>query len=204
MHYIDLLFESNYYRKLVQRILPTLFKIAEMKHRSGGKLNMSVGVERERALIALFIICYGRDNVDHSLPPTQKNYDMLIKKNKISIKTSIKLLSFKLIWTADQKKIQEFIANYTPSSDIIFTHIKWGGTGGLYFFPKQVQKSVYSTSKKYLNPPKSATNSRGISIWSSAVKNLINHKDTKSIPIKWLAKDIDFDPIDEWISLWKR
>jgi hypothetical protein len=51
--------------------------------------------------------------------------------------------------------------------------------------------------------PKQGTNPRGVEITNHAISELIKHKNTKSIQIKWIrSENENYTPYDRWIELW--
>lgn len=205
---IEQLFNDRFIVNKIQSKLPKLFQLAEVESMRGGKIGMEVGTIRERIIIALLIYHYGRDNVKSEISTTKSEVDVELFKTPISIKTkSGKGLSgVKLIWTVDADKSNEFLESYTPSCELIFTHIIWNGLGCLYFIPQEVQLSVLNAIGRadYIKIPKVGTNPRGVEITSEALGKLTQHKGTYTLPIQWIKEKIDYDIYERWEKLWEQ
>ena len=195
--------------ELVQRIrerLPRFFHIAELESSRAGKIGMEVGSLREKILIAMLIYKFGEENVESGIRITEPEVDVKVLDNSISIKT-ITGKSFggvKIIWTVDRDKAIEFLETYHPVCDILFTQIIWGGTGGLFGIPLQVQIDTFNKMGRegYIKLPKPGTNPRGIELSKEAMQEMINDNRTNVIDIAWEKVDIDFNPYQKWVDYW--
>jgi len=56
----------------------------------------------------------------------------------------------------------------------------------------------------YIKLPKAGTNPRGVELTKEALYQLINNRNTFSIPIVWKKETIDFKPYQRWIELWEQ
>ena len=200
------LFNNETYVANIKKGLPALFHVANEESTRGGKVGMEVGSLRERILIALLYVFYGKDRVNDNLSITDSEADVLLDKKKISVKTSTNFYKFKLKWTANRSAASEFVENYKPTCDLLYGFIKWNDLGGLYFISKEIQHEVFTSlgRKKYLSVPNDGTNNRGIEIDSSACKRLLEHNATMSIPIKWNVPRFDYNPVERWVNEWKK
>jgi hypothetical protein len=201
------IFEDSKIIAKIQTKLPKLFQLAELDNSRDGKLGMEIGSARERILIALLIHQFGSKNIVTKIPITQNETDVIAFNKQVSIKTVTgkKIIGVKLIWTVDAQKSLEFINNYKPECDILFAHINWNNDGGMYFISKETQTEILTKFGKefYFKLPKQGTNPRGVEITNSAIDELIKHKNTKSIQIKWIrSENENYTPYDRWIELW--
>ncbi|GAA7185804.1 hypothetical protein HpCS39_14900 [Helicobacter pylori] len=190
----------------IQEKLPYLFQLVESENSRDGKLGMEIDSARERVIIALMLYYFGKENVQTDLTITQKEIDAIVLNKPYSIKTAQTLNGIKLIWTTDALKIQEFIENYKPNTDILFVHVCWGKEGGFYYIPSAIQQGVLTTKSKefYFKLPKSGTNSRGAEISKLALLECIAHKDTLRIPIFWeRTNNLKHSPYDKYLELWQ-
>ena len=160
------LFSDDEIVKKVQTKLPKLFQIAELESQRAGKVGMEVGSIRERIIVSLLIYKFGEENVETELPITEPEVDVKLFKHPISIKTKSgsSYSGVKLIWTVDAQNAMEFQNKYSPSCDMIYVQINWSNTGGLFYFPKQVQEEIFNSLGKeaYIKLPPKGTNPRGV------------------------------------------
>ncbi len=201
------IFEDKELIKKIKGKLPYLFQIAELESSRDGKIGMEVGSLREKIIIALLIYKFGEENVKTDIPITKHAVDVEVFGFPLSIKTlsSKTLTGFKLIWTVDTEKANEFMNRYIPECDILFVRINWGGIGEFYYFPIEAQKIVLNKVgiKKYIKLPKAGTNPRGVEITKYALNELAKNRLTKSIQIVWNKRKIDYNPYERWIDYWK-
>jgi len=196
-------------KKLIEKIrvrLPYLFQLAELESSRAGKVGMEVGSLRERILIALLVYKFGEQNVDTNIPITEREIDVKLFGQPISIKTVTALGGVKIIWTVDAKKAREFREKYFPKIDVLLVQIKWNGKGGFFFIPFEVQQEVFTEMgrDKYIKLPKAGTNPRGVEYSKEALLKLLNHPNTKSFEIFWKRSQIDYKPYERWIDYWKK
>jgi len=196
--------------ELVNRIknkLPYLFQLAELESSRAGKIGMEVGSLREKIIIALLIYKFGGTNVETEIPITEPEIDVKLFGKPISIKTITGkgFSGVKLIWTVDAQKAREFRENYYPKCDIILVQINWGGEGGFYYIPVEIQKEIFDGigREKYIKLPKPGTNPRGVEISKEALTTLVNHKLTKVIKINWIKTKVDYNPYKRWVDYWR-
>ena len=205
---INDLFQDEQIVKKIQSRLPELFQLAELESSRAGKIGMEVGSMREKILIALLIYKFGRAEVRTDLPIHEPETDVIVSDNPISIKTMTgkHIGGVKVIWTVDREQALTFSQNYSPSCDMLFVHINWGGTGGMYLFTQELQASLMEQigRENYIKLPKPGTNPRGVEISRTAMRMLSAHPKTMKIPIRWERKTIPFDPYQRWLELWEQ
>jgi hypothetical protein len=201
------IFEDKKLIEKIQRRLPYLFQLAELESSRAGKIGMEVGSVRERIIVALLIYKFGEANVETEIPITEPEVDAKLLGEPLSIKT-ITGKSFsgvKLIWTVDAQKAKEFGEVYNPHCDILLIQINWNGTGGFYYIPLTVQKSVFEKMGRetYIRLPKPGTNPRGVEIKKEALISLLEDKESKKISINWYRIKIEFNSFKRWVELWR-
>jgi len=205
---ISEIFRDNDIVLRIQKKLPELFQIAEIETSRANKIGMQVGSVRENIIVALLVFKFGEGNVRTEIPITKAEVDVELFGNPVSIKTITgkNPTGVKLNWTVDAAKSAFFLENYVPSCDMIFVHINWKNGGGFYFFTKEAQIEILNWLGKsnYIKLPKAGTNPRGAEISAMALKELILHKDTLTIPINWKKEIMDFKPYQRWIELWQQ
>ena len=167
---------------------------------------MQVGSVRENIIVSLLIYKFGESNVQTDIPITEPEVDVKLFEQPISIKTITGkgLSGVKLVWTVDAQNAKQFQENYYPSSDVLFVQIVWGGKGGLYFIPVEIQRSLLEKigSEKYIKLPKPGTNPRGAEITKEALLSLIQNKEIRVIEIDWQKLEIDYNPYKRWVDYW--
>jgi len=200
------IFDDKEMVKKIQDKLPKLFHIAELESSRAGKIGMEVGSVREKIIVALYK--FGEINVKTEIPITESEVDVEVFNNPISIKTITgkNPSGVKLIWTVDAEKSKEFSEKYLPSCDMIFVQINWANGGGFYYIPKETQFEVIENigRESYIKLPKPGTNPRGVEMSCKAIQELLQHKNTLSIPINWKKEIVDFKPFKRWIELWEQ
>lgn len=200
------LFNNPEIIKKIQKKLPKLFQIAELESQRAGKVGMEVGSVREKIIVSLLIYKFGEVNVETEIPITEPEVDVKLFGKPISIKTKSRsgYSGVKLIWTVDAQNSIEFQNNYIPSCDMIFVHVNWGKTSGLFYFTKEIQLEVFNLlgRENYIKLPSKGTNPRGNEITSDALQRLILHKDAYKIDIVWKKEEIVFNAFKRWIDLW--
>ncbi|MFH1005031.1 MAG: ThaI family type II restriction endonuclease [Bacteroidota bacterium] len=146
--------------------------------------------------------------VKTEIPITEAEVDVEVHNNPISIKTITgkNPSGVKLIWTVDAEKSKEFSQKYVPSCDMIFVQINWNNGGGFYYIPKETQLEVLKNigRETYIKLPNAGTNPRGVEMSGKAIHELLQHKNTLSIPINWKKEIINFNPFIRWIELWEQ
>lgn len=199
------LFEDQKLIEKIKRQLPYLFQLAELESSRAGKIGMEVGSVREKILIALLIYKFGGENVETKIAITEPEVDVKLFGQPISIKTITGLGGVKIIWTVDAQKAREFMETYAPKCDILLALIRWGGSGGLYYIPLEVQQKVFKVMgrDRYIRLPKPGTNPRGVEYEKEALMNLLRSPQTKKIEIEWRKSKIPFDPYKRWVDYWK-
>lgn len=198
------LFSDDKLVSKIKRRLPHLFQLAELESSRAGKIGMEVGSLRERILVALLIHKFGSENVETDFPITEPEVDAKVFGFPVSIKTITRLGGVKLIWTVDSQKAREFRESYIPKCEILLANIEWGGMGGLFYIPLNVQKGAFNELGRegYIRLPVPGTNPRGVELSKGALLRLVNSRDTKSIEIRWNRTKIDFDPYRRWLDYW--
>lgn len=196
-------------RALVAKIrerLPYLFQLAELEASRGGKVGMEVGSIREQIVVALLIYKFGRHNVEVT-PITTHEADILLCGQPVSIKTAKGTAHVKAIWTVDKQKVEEFVENYLPRSEMLLVQVNWGARGKFAYIPLQAQLEVFREMgrQRYLRPPKPNTNPRGVEISGEALRRLLCHSQTRCIDIDWRkSEEISYDPYTRWIGYWEK
>lgn len=202
------LFHDELLVSKIQIKLPELFNLAELESSRAGKVGMEVGSAREKILIALLIYKFGKENVEANIPITEPEVDVKVMGNPISIKTMTgkKLGSVKLIWTVDAEQALIFSQGYLPCYDMLLAQVSWGGSGGLFYFPCDIQREALQRigRERYIKLPKVGTNPRGVEISAEALNIIATHPHSLKIPIKWDREAIEYNPYDRWLELWKR
>jgi hypothetical protein len=206
-NYIIEVFEDEELKARIQRKLPYLFNIAELESSRAGKIGMQVGSLRENVIIALLIYKFGEQNVETEIPITQPEVDVRLYGQPVSIKTITGkgFSGVKLIWTVDAQKAKQFRQNYYPRCDTLFVQVNWGGKGGLYYLPLEVQKKVFNAIGRaaYIKLPKPGTNPRGAEITKEALEAVVTDKESKAIEIYWQRTKIDYNPYQRWVDHWR-
>lgn len=200
------LFSDDEIVKKVQIKLPKLFQIAELESQRAGKVGMEVGSIRERIIVSLLIYKFGEENVETELPITEPEVDVRLFGNPISIKTKSgsNYSGVKLIWTVDAQNALEFQNTYSPSCDMIYVQINWGNTGGLFYFPLNVQLEIFNSlgRENYIKLPSLGTNPRGVELSAKALQKLLEHNGIYKIKIYWKKEEIKFNAFKRWVDLW--
>jgi hypothetical protein len=197
--------------KLIDRVknkLPELFQIAEEESSRAGKIGMEVGSVREKIIIALFIYKFGLENVDANIPITEKEVDVKVFNEPVSIKTITgKTFSgIKMIWTVDPISARTFFSNYKPVCHMILVQINWDDVGAFYFIPKDAQIRCFNAigRNRYIKLPKEGTNPRGVEITKDAIILMLNDKYTKTISVNWKRSLTNFNLYERWVELWQK
>lgn len=206
---IETLFTDTDLIAKIKRRLPHLFHYAERDSSRAGKVGMEVGSLRERILVSLLILKFGRENVETELPITSHDVDVLVAGDRVSIKSittqTDRVGPVKAIWTVDAKQAREFGNTFRPTSDYLIAHIVWGGQGGLYYIPVASQTDVFKELGKdlYLKLPKAGTNPRGVEISTLAMRSLVIKPGVRKIGINWQRPADDYDSYARWIEFWR-
>jgi hypothetical protein len=206
--FLDEIYEDKAIVDKIRRRLPILFKIAELECSRAGKTGMQVGSMRESIIIALLIYKFGANKVKE-FPITEPEKDIELVGKPISIKTITGKTfgNIKASWTVDQQKSREFTAGYIPASDMLLVQINWGGEGGMYYIPVEVQTQLLEEIgiENFINLPKADTNPRGNNFNAKTVLKLVNDKNTKVIKIAWPKIENKFDSsavYKRWVDYW--
>jgi hypothetical protein len=202
------IFEDKFLIQRIQTRLPSLFQLAEEESARAGKIGMEVGSVREKIVIALLIYKFGINNVDSHIPITEKEVDVRLFNQPISIKTITgkSLSGIKMIWTVDAVSAREFLLNYKPLCDIILVQINWNDIGYVYYIPLEAQVKCFKLLGKegYIKLPKEGTNPRGVELNKNAVICLINDEFTRKMEIFWKKSSIKYNVYQRWIELWEK
>jgi hypothetical protein len=191
----------------IQRKLPFLFELAEAESQRAGRVGMEVGSKREQILVALLMYKFGEGNVQVDMPITAPEVDALVFGEALSVKTVTGSGSVKVVWTVDWQKVQEFKDRYQPTSDMMLAQINWGGDGGLFLIPKELQSAVFNQLGRdsYLSLPKQGTNPRGVEISRHALRTMLGKDQVWRIPIRWERSPQSIpNPYQRWLDHWKR
>jgi hypothetical protein len=202
------IFEDERLVEKIKERLPYLFHLAELESSRAGKIGMEVGSLREKIIVALLLYKFGESNVVIEIPITEREVDVKLFGEPISIKT-LTGKSFggvKLIWTVDAQRAKEFRESYYPHFDILLIQINWNHMGGFYYIPLEAQKKIFGRlgREKYIKLPKPGTNPRGVEISKEALSSLVEYKMTKIIKIFWQRTEVDYDPYKRWIDYWRK
>lgn len=185
--------------------LPYLFQIAELESQRSGTTGMEVGTLRERVIIALLTRYFGRENISIGRI-TEAETDVSVFGIPISIKTKTGtgFAGVKASWTVDPVMAQRFVDAYQPLCAIIFIRLNWGGTGGFYFIPLEVQQAVLGEygGARYFKLPPPSTNPRGIEFSRDALAAMTSHPDCITFPIQWTRSNLEYDIYQRWIDAW--
>jgi hypothetical protein len=202
------IFEDKYLIQRIQNRLPSLFQLAEEESSRAGKIGMQVGSLRENIIIALLIYKFGPENIDTNIPITEKEVDVKLYGEPISIKTITgkSLTGIKMIWTVDPISANEFMQHYKPECDMILVQVNWHTIGSFYYIPLDSQIRCFNTLGRttYIKLPKQGTNPRGVELSKDAIISLINDEFTKKIEIHWKKSPIKYDAYRRWIDLWQK
>lgn len=199
-------------RELVEKItrrLPHLFHYAERDSSRAGRVGMEVGSLRERILVSLLILKFGRENVQTELPITLHDVDVELFGAPISVKTlttpTRRIGPVKAIWTVDPDQARDFVETFSPTSDYLMAHLVWGDEGALYYVPLKVQEEVFDRlgRSQYFRLPKPGTNPRGVEISQQAMIELVSDPRTLRIPIRWDRPTAPYDQYERWIEYWR-
>ncbi|MGI9256287.1 MAG: ThaI family type II restriction endonuclease, partial [Salinispira sp.] len=52
-----------------------------------------------------------------------------------------------LVWTVDWNRVDTFVKNYMPSSDLLYVNIIWDNDGGFFLIPQEVQQATWQRDK---------------------------------------------------------
>jgi len=200
------LFDDEKLVDKIRRRLPYLFQLAELESSRAGKVGMEVGSLREKILVALLIHKFGLQNVETEFPITEPEIDAKLFGFPVSVKTITRFGGVKLIWTVDSQKAREFRETYTPKCEILLVNIEWGGIGGLFYIPLQVQERIFEElgRERCIKLPVPGTNPRGVELSKEALLRLVKDKETRSIEIEWQRTKIDFNPYQRWLDYWEK
>ena len=200
------LFNDKEFVEKIQNLLPQLFEIAEIESSRAGKTGMEVGNLRERILVSMFIHKFGTENVKTEIPTTEPEVDVIVFDEELSIKTITNkyFTGVKLSWTVDYQKAVEFIESYEPLCSLFLVQINWEFEGGLFYGPVNIQNNVLEKLGKenYFKLPKQGTNPRGVEITKEALEMLIKDKSSKTIPIFWEKRNLNYNPYKRWLDYW--
>ena len=203
----DIFMDSKIIEKIKKK-LPYLFTIAEAEASRGGRLGMGIGSVRERVIISLLRYYFGKENISDKIAITEKEIDVKVCKQKISIKTKTgnQLSGIKAVWTVDWNQVDSFVKSFSPSVGMLLIQIVWNEEkGGLFFIPKNVQDDVFNNLGRddYFKKPQRKTNPRGVEYSKTAIKNMLHHKDTRKIKINWIRDNTNIDIYKKWDEYWE-
>jgi hypothetical protein len=198
------IFRDEKLKERIRRKLPYLFHIAELDSSRAGKVGMQVGSLRESIIVSLLVYRFGESNVQSEIPITEREIDVLVFDNPISIKTITGKGGVKVIWTVDPIKAREFLDRYEPRFDTLLTLINWNSVGGFYYVPVEVQNRAFEMlgREKYLKLPKPGTNPRGVEISRNGLDTILEDKDTLCLEIGWERPNIKYSPYKRWLDYW--
>lgn len=86
---------------------------------------------------------------------------------------------------------------------MIYVQINWGNSGGLFYFPLNVQLEVFDAlgRENYIKLPSLGTNPQGVEMSAKAMQKLLSSSVHK-IEIDWKKEEIKFNAFKRWIDLW--
>lgn len=200
--YLIQLFEStSRLRPLVER-LPRAFEVVKNEVPSG---NPAVGILREHVLTAFFIEEFGAKNVQIPNDGIRRGYDLTLHNYKLSIKTTTRTSSVKVLWTVDPLQVgREISRDYEPDCDMLLVNIFWNQSReSIFYIPTEVQKRVHRELGDAYLTAKVGTNHRGISIASKAMRCLKESEQTLSAVVNWQESGTLNSPYDRWREYWQ-
>ena len=108
--------------------------------------------------------------------------------------------------TVDAEQALKFSQTYIPSCDTILVQLNWGGLGGIFYFPCQIQIETLKGvgRERYIKLPEAGTNPRGVEITGEAINILANHPQVLKIPVEWNTEAMEYNPYGRWLELWER
>ena len=183
--------------------LPTAFEMASIELPSG---NPAVGVLREHALIGYFQDCFGINKVETPVSGIKRGHDVIVCGHLLSIKTVKGNGSVKVLWTADNRRVDEEIeTKYKANCDMFLVRIFWDkNKPSVFYIPEKTQNEVMQElGREHYLVSNRGTNNRGISISSQAMKILQKHNATITMNINWIRKGLNYTPYDRWVEYWK-
>ena len=199
------LFQSPTERKRFAAGLPLAFSIVRQRMPAG---NPAVGILREHVMIGYFFAVFGRDKITLPEAGNEREYDLILCGDPVSIKTVTGDVGVKILWTADTDQAQrEIRRDYNPHSDILLVNIYWEQKrDSVFLIPTITQTDVMNSLGReiYLSSA-TGTNNRGIEIKRKAITELKRHPDTLCIEVDWALKNQHFpEPWDEWEKYWQK
>ena len=197
------LFENERNIRKLAGGLPIAFEMAGIELPGG---NPAVGLLREHAIVGYFQDCLGIDKVKVPESGVKRGYDVEICGKTLSIKTVTGNGEIKVIWTADNQKVDEEILNYKVDSDMFLVRIFWDkDVSSVFYIPQETQTEVINNigRQNYLVSRRD-TNNRGITISKPAMRLLQEHSETKTISINWKKEGLRYTPYDRWAGFWKK
>jgi len=71
-------------------------------------------------------------------------------------------------------------------------------------YPEKAQVEILEkiSKNRYIKLPKAGTNPRGVEVSQEAVELLVEHEDSRKLPVEWHREDIEYNPYKRWIDLW--
>ena len=190
------LFRSPNRESLTERI-PRQFSEIEPLYQRGGKTNPAVGVARQKIIIELLRRVYGDDLRDSS-GMSQAIVTVLGRPLSMKTKQGGGFSGVKLNWDADSKTARDSVSHYHPRSDLLYINISWGGRGGLFLIPTEVQEEVFhqlGKERRYLKLPKPGRNSRGPEFSTEAMERLQQHSRTWRLDLFWPHRTTSFGTV---------
>ena len=161
------------------------------------KLNAKVITDRERVIINLLRVVYGRNSVEVlSHPSPESTVSVNGNTLLIRIKSTPGFAGVKLVGNVKPDNMDNFLQSYVPSGYLLYVNVLWNTTGGLFLIPKHVQATVLHelTVENYAKVPPSGVKSSGLDISQRAMRQLLRDPNTFSLPISW-GKNPSLRPI---------
>ena len=218
------------YKKKIQKHLPKKFQTVEVEASRGESKVMGgeVGVQREYILTSMLKVFFGESRVKDNIPVREKEIDLYVDNNPISIKTikssNIALSPIGLVWSPREENSKTFIENYEPKYPIMFVNVIWDNSptkhpksgrfaecrkfmkeGGIYYFPVEAQRDILLSLGKEKFFSKMHKHSRAVCISVNATLEIIDHPKSLCLPIKWQwKKSISIKAKDRWVKSWNK
>lgn len=197
------LFNDNKKAKKLVKGLPKAFEMVNLELPG----NPAVGILREYAIIGFFRNEFHKTEIEIPDRGDVRGFDVVICNHKLSIKTVTKNGDIKVLWTADNDKVDEEIeGNYKPDCDIFLVQIYWNKIrNSIFYIPREVQSEVFNKlgSNDYLKSSKS-TNNRGIILSKEAKNLLLSNEHTLKLEVNWEKIGLNYTPYAKWEDFWKK
>ena len=123
--------------------------------------------------------------LSHPYPETT----VLVNGNilNIRVKSTPGFAGVKLVGDVKPENMDNFLQSYVPTGHLLYVNVLWNTTGGLFLIPEHVQAVILHelTIENYAKAPPSGAKSSGLDISQKAMRQLLRHPKTLSLPISW-------------------